>query len=107
MPRRGRFPPQSVDDPLALGSCFFRNVVGLCESAGLPLGPEERDILATWILGELNKGSGGDAGAALSAAALAFAPPAARLRDPMPLESEEEGEGEEAVEASEKEETLA
>ncbi|HEX2641974.1 MAG TPA: NYN domain-containing protein [Thermoanaerobaculia bacterium] len=103
-----RFGQNGPDDPLALGSCFFRNVVGLCESAGLPLGPEERDILAAWILGELNKGPGGDMGAALTAAALAFAPPVARLRDPMPLESEEEGEGEEeAVEASEKEETLA
>ena len=104
-----RFGQNGPDDPMALGSCFFRNVVGLCESAGLPLGPEERDILATWILGELSKGPGGEeVGAALSAAALAFAPPAARLREPMPLESEEEGEGEEeAVEASEKEETLA
>lgn len=124
-----RFGQSGPDDPLALGSCFFRNVLGLCESAGLPLGPEERDILAAWILGELNKGPGGDgdtAASALAAAALALAPPAARQREPMPLESEEEGEGEEGelvaapvggefrgetpedgVEASEKEETLA
>jgi hypothetical protein len=116
-----RFGQNGPDEPMALGSCFFRNVLGLCESAGLPLGPEERDILASWILGEL-KGAGaegGDAGRAL-AVALAFAPPASRLAGPMPIESEEEGEEddeavaavrgeiqEDRMEASEKEETLA
>jgi hypothetical protein len=40
------------DDAEALARCFFKNVLGLCESAGLPITPEERELLAEWILGE-------------------------------------------------------
>ncbi|HEX2223939.1 MAG TPA: NYN domain-containing protein, partial [Thermoanaerobaculia bacterium] len=48
-----RFGQNGPDDPMALGSCFFRNVLGLCESAGLQLASEDRDLLAGWILSDL------------------------------------------------------
>ncbi len=44
---------QNGDDPGTLGRCFFRNVLSLCESAGLLLDPMERERLSTWILGAL------------------------------------------------------
>ena len=44
---------QSGDDSLTLAQAFFRNVLGLCDSAGLPLTDDERDILGQWIQGEL------------------------------------------------------
>ncbi|HEX6865052.1 MAG TPA: hypothetical protein VF414_19635, partial [Thermoanaerobaculia bacterium] len=43
---------QSGDDASTLAQAFFRNVLGLCDSAGLPLTDEERDILGQWIQGE-------------------------------------------------------
>jgi hypothetical protein len=44
---------QNGDDALTLAQAFFRNVLGLCDSAGLPLTEEERGILGNWIQGEL------------------------------------------------------
>ena len=48
---------QNGDDSVTLAQAFLRNVLSLCDSAGLSLLDEERDILAEWILGELQKGS--------------------------------------------------
>jgi NYN domain-containing protein len=48
-----RFGANGPDDALSLGQYFFRNVLGLCESAGLPLAEEERRMLSAWILGDL------------------------------------------------------
>jgi len=48
-----RFAQNGGDDPASLGRCFYRNVLSLCESAGLLLDPTERDRLAEWILGSL------------------------------------------------------
>lgn len=42
---------QNGDDASTLAQAFFRNVIGLCDSAGLPLTDEERGILAQWIQG--------------------------------------------------------
>jgi hypothetical protein len=50
-----RFGQNGGDDPLALARCFYRNVLGLCESAGLQLDEGERERLSDWILHELNK----------------------------------------------------
>lgn len=44
---------QNGDDALTLAQAFFRNVLGLCDSAGLELTVEERTILDGWVLGEL------------------------------------------------------
>ena len=43
---------QNGDDASTLAQAFFRNVIGLCDSAGLPLTDEEREILGQWIKGE-------------------------------------------------------
>jgi hypothetical protein len=51
-----RFGQNGPEDPVALGKCFFRNVLSLCDSAGLPLSESEQEILAEWILGELGRG---------------------------------------------------
>jgi hypothetical protein len=50
-----RFGQNGPEDPLALGSCFFRNVVSLCDSAGIALDQEEIEVLSNWILGELRR----------------------------------------------------
>jgi hypothetical protein len=50
-----RFAQNGGDDPTTLGKCFYRNVISLCESAGLILDPIERDRLADWILGGLRE----------------------------------------------------
>ena len=50
-----RFGQNGGDDPVSLGNCFYRNVLSLCESAGLLLDPMERERLAEWILGALPK----------------------------------------------------
>ncbi|MEA2559390.1 MAG: hypothetical protein QOH06_894 [Acidobacteriota bacterium] len=42
---------QNGDDAPTLAQAFFRNVIGLCDSAGLPLTDEEREILGQWIQG--------------------------------------------------------
>ena len=48
-----RFDPTSANDPLDLANAFLKNVVGLCESAGMPLSEEEREQLTNWIVGGL------------------------------------------------------
>ncbi|MDP9121596.1 MAG: NYN domain-containing protein [Acidobacteriota bacterium] len=50
-----RFDPNGGNDPVALGSAFSKNVLGLCESAGLPLSEQESETLNEWILGDLVK----------------------------------------------------
>lgn len=50
-----RFGQNGSEDPLALGTCFFRNVVSLCDSAGIGLDEPEVEVLADWILGELRR----------------------------------------------------
>jgi NYN domain-containing protein len=50
-----RFGQNGGDDAMTLAQCFFKNVLGLCDSAGLTLTDEERDLLDQWILGELRK----------------------------------------------------
>jgi NYN domain len=50
-----RFAQNGGDDPVTLGRCFYRNVLSLCESAGLLLDTTERDRLAEWILGALGE----------------------------------------------------
>ncbi|HEY0782629.1 MAG TPA: NYN domain-containing protein [Thermoanaerobaculia bacterium] len=48
-----RFDQNGPSDPLELGNSFVKNVLGLCETAGLPLAPDERETLSRWILGDL------------------------------------------------------
>jgi hypothetical protein len=48
-----RFGQNGSEEPLALGACFFRNVVSLCDTAGIALDDHERETLSDWILGEL------------------------------------------------------
>ena len=48
-----RFGQNGAEEPLALGACFFRNVVSLCDTAGISLDDHERETLSDWILGEL------------------------------------------------------
>jgi NYN domain len=50
-----RFGQNGPEEPLALGNCFFRNVVSLCDSAGIALDDNEVEVLADWILGELRR----------------------------------------------------
>lgn len=59
-----RFGQNGGDDPLALGRCFYRNVLGLCDSAGLQLDEEERTRISEWILGELRKAGEAETAAA-------------------------------------------
>jgi len=47
-----RFGQNGSEDPLDLGTCFFRNVVSLCDSAGISLHEKELEVLSDWILGE-------------------------------------------------------
>jgi hypothetical protein len=55
-----RFGQNGPEEPEKLGDCFFRNVLSLCESAGLSLDEEERGTLSEWILGHVGR-PGGDA----------------------------------------------
>jgi len=48
-----RFSAGGGTDPLDLASAFVKNVLGLCESAGMPLSDEERQQLTAWIAGGL------------------------------------------------------
>jgi hypothetical protein len=50
-----RFGQSSPEDPLALASCFFRNVISLCDSAGIALDAAEMQTLSDWILGDLKR----------------------------------------------------
>lgn len=50
-----RFGQNGGDEPLTLARCFFRNVLGLCESAGLQLDEEERQRISDWLLGEVQR----------------------------------------------------
>lgn len=90
-----RFGQNGPDDPMALGSCFFRNVLGLCESAGLQLAPEDRDLLASWILSDLRTlaGSSDDGDARAQAERAAFAS-AAAADEPLAEEAAPEGDRE-------------
>jgi hypothetical protein len=58
-----RFGQNDGDAPLTLARCFFRNVLGLCESAGLQLEADERERLSNWLLGEIAASAGGEAAA--------------------------------------------
>jgi hypothetical protein len=53
-----RFGQNGSEEPLALGACFFRNVVSLCDTAGIALDDQERETLSDWILGELRAEAG-------------------------------------------------
>jgi hypothetical protein len=53
-----RFGQAGPEEPLALGSCFFRNVVSLCDTAGIALSPGEAEIIEDWILGEIKSEEG-------------------------------------------------
>ncbi len=53
-----RFGQNGPEEPLALGACFFRNVVSLCDSAGIALSPGEAATIEDWILGELKAEEG-------------------------------------------------
>jgi hypothetical protein len=48
-----RFDTTGTTDPFDLASAFLKNVLGLCESAGMPLSDEEREQLTAWIVGGL------------------------------------------------------
>jgi hypothetical protein len=48
-----RFGQNGGDDPQTLARCFYRNVLGLCDSAGLQLDEAERERISDWLLGEL------------------------------------------------------
>jgi hypothetical protein len=50
-----RFGQNGPEDPLALASSFLRNVMSLCDGAGIALDEEEAEVLAEWILGELRR----------------------------------------------------
>jgi hypothetical protein len=43
-------------EPLDLANAFVKNVLGLCESAGMPLSEDERQQLTAWIAGGLDPG---------------------------------------------------
>jgi hypothetical protein len=53
-----RFGQNGSEEPLDLGACFFRNVVSLCDTAGIALDGDERETLSDWILGELRAEEG-------------------------------------------------
>ncbi len=53
-----RFGQNGTEEPLDLGACFFRNVVSLCDTAGIALEDKERETLSDWILGELRSEEG-------------------------------------------------
>lgn len=79
-----RFGQSVSEDPLSLGNCFFKNVLSLCDSAGLPLNESEQHVLSEWILGDLRRELTGEEEAVslddveeLEAAAVAEEEPAA------------------------------
>jgi len=53
-----RFGAAAGTDPLDLASAFVKNVLGLCESAGMPLSEDERQQLTAWIAGGLEPEAG-------------------------------------------------
>jgi hypothetical protein len=53
-----RFGQSVPEDPLALASCFFRNVLSLCDSAGITLDEAEMQTLSDWIMGDLMRAEG-------------------------------------------------
>jgi hypothetical protein len=53
-----RFGQNGSEEPLSLGACFFRNVVSLCDTAGIALLPEEAATIEDWILGEMKAEEG-------------------------------------------------
>jgi hypothetical protein len=55
-----RFGQNASEDPLSIGGCFFKNVLSLCDSAGLPLNESEQDVLSEWILGDLRRELSGE-----------------------------------------------
>ncbi|MFL6202924.1 MAG: NYN domain-containing protein [Thermoanaerobaculia bacterium] len=79
---------QTGDDSLTLAQAFFRNVLGLCDSAGLPLTDEERDILGQWIQGELPEGTTAPEPGAMPE------PAAEESREPVPEKVGQESEAE-------------
>jgi hypothetical protein len=87
-----RFAQNGGDDPSTLARCFYRNVLSLCESAGLLLDQTERDRLAEWILGALRDDA--PAQEAPHAEEPAARPVAAAPSEPEPAESFEETEEE-------------
>ena len=48
-----RFEEGVEQQPQALGEAFVKNLIGLCESAGLPLAEDEKTLLRQWILSAL------------------------------------------------------
>jgi hypothetical protein len=48
-----RFGAGNGTNPHDLAGAFLKNVLGLCESAGMPLSEDEREQLTTWIVGGL------------------------------------------------------
>ncbi|RPH57776.1 NYN domain-containing protein [bacterium] len=82
-----RFGQNGAEDCLDLGKCFFRNVLSLCDSAGLPLSQDEQDVLAEWILGDLRRelAGGGEPDSEAPSAA-----PAAPETELLQEENEEE-----------------
>jgi hypothetical protein len=48
-----RFGAGNGTNPHDLASAFLKNVLGLCESAGMPLSEDERQQLTDWIVGGL------------------------------------------------------
>jgi hypothetical protein len=51
-----RFAAASGTVPRDLANAFVKNVLGLCESAGMPLSEDERQQLTAWIAGALDQG---------------------------------------------------
>jgi hypothetical protein len=99
-----RFGQNGGDDPLTLARCFHRNVLGLCDSAGLLLDEAEREKINDWLLGELRKGEDGSRPAAEPAAAVPAPPapePSAEVSPEEPEEKDVEHEAEPAVMAVE------
>jgi hypothetical protein len=65
-----RFGQNGGDEPLTLAKCFHRNVLSLCDSAGLLLEDQERERVADWIIGGMDQSEGeGESGDATPAAA--------------------------------------
>jgi hypothetical protein len=65
-----RFGQNGPEEPLLLATCFFRNVVSLCDGAGIALDDKEIEVLEDWLLGDLRRDAA----------------------TPRPIEEEEEGE---------------
>ncbi len=80
-----RFGQNDGDDPLTLARCFFRNVLGLCESAGLQLDEAERQRISDWLLGAVQ-----NAPVAAAPEASVAEPAAGSSGETAPSEDEEE-----------------